>query len=155
EVDTGLHTLMCVEQAAALSDDPVVRFATLVHDVGKGCTPRQKWPHHYGHEHLGVKQAQALCDRLRVPKKYAAVARLASEYHTHCHRAAELRPSTVLKLLEALDAFRRPEQMAQFLLVCEADARGRTGFEQRDYPQVEILRRARQAAAEVDVAALV
>jgi len=154
EVDSGVHTLMCVEQAAALSDDPVVRFATLVHDVGKGLTPKDNWPHHYGHEHLGIKAVTALCQRLRVPKKYATIARLASEYHTHCHRVAELRPVTILRLLESLDAFRRPEQMELFLLVCEADARGRTGFEQRPYPQADILRRAQRAAAEVDVAAL-
>jgi len=154
EVDSGVHTLMCVEQAAALSDDPVVRFATLVHDVGKALTPKDNWPHHYGHEHLGIQAVAALCQRLRVPKKYATIARLASEYHTHCHRVAELRPVTILRLLESLDAFRRPEQMAQFLLVCEADARGRTGFEQRSYPQADILRSALQAATEVDVAAL-
>lgn len=154
EVDSGVHTLMCVEQAAALSDDPVVRFASLVHDVGKGLTPKDNWPHHYGHEQLGAQSVNALCQRLRVPKKYATIARLACEYHTHCHRAAELRPLTILRLLESLDAFRRPEQMAQFLLVCEADARGRTGFEQRSYPQADILRKALQAAAEVDVAAL-
>jgi len=154
EVDSGVHTLMCVEQAAALSSDPVVRFATLVHDVGKALTPKDNWPHHYGHEHLGIQAVAALCQRLRVPKKYATIARLASEYHTHCHRVAELRPVTILRLLESLDAFRRPEQMAQFLLVCEADARGRTGFEQRSYPQADILRSALQAATEVDVAAL-
>lgn len=154
EVDSGVHTLMCVEQAAAISDDPVVRFATLVHDVGKALTPKDNWPHHYGHEHLGVKTIMALCQRLRVPKKYTTIARLACEYHTHCHRVAELRPVTILRLLESLDAFRRPEQMELFLLVCEADARGRTGFEQRPYPQADILRKALRAAAAVDVAAL-
>ena len=154
EIDSGIHTLMSVEQAAMLTEDPVVRFAALVHDVGKGLTPEDNWPHHYGHEHLGAKAVNALCQRLRIPNRYATIARLAAEYHTHCHRAAELRPVTILRLLEALDAFRRPQQMAQFLLVCEADARGRTGLEQRPYPQVDILRRALKAAAGVDVAAL-
>lgn len=154
EIDTGVHVMMCLEQAAKLSDDPVVRFATLVHDVGKGITPKAKWPHHYGHEQLGVPLIKAICERLRVPKKYTAIARLVCEYHTHCHRAAELKPATMLRLLEALDAFRRPTQLAQFVLACEADARGRSGFEERDYPQAELLRQAMKAAAGVDIPAL-
>ncbi|MDO9317425.1 MAG: multifunctional CCA addition/repair protein [Gammaproteobacteria bacterium] len=154
EVDTGVHVMMCLEQATRLSSDPVVRFATLVHDLGKAVTPPGNWPHHYGHEKLGLTPLKRLCERLRVPNKYAAIARLASEYHTHCHRIAELRPATILRLLEALDAFRRPEQMQQFLLVCEADARGRTGFEDTAYPQAERLRHALQAALSVDIKAL-
>ncbi|MCB1665788.1 MAG: multifunctional CCA addition/repair protein [Pseudomonadales bacterium] len=154
EIDTGVHVLMCVEQASRLSDDPVVRFATLLHDLGKGVTPKEQWPHHYGHETLGLPLIRDVCERLRVPKRYAAVARLVCEYHTHCHRAAELKPATVLRVLEALDTFRRPEQLAQFLLACEADSRGRTGFEERPYPQADILRSAAAAARAVDVPAL-
>jgi tRNA nucleotidyltransferase (CCA-adding enzyme) len=154
EVDTGVHVMMCLEQATRLSQDPVVRFATLVHDLGKAVTPPGNWPHHYGHEKLGLMPLKRLCDRLRVPNKYAAIARLASEYHTHCHRIAELRPDTTLRLLEALDAFRRPEQMRQFLLVCEADARGRPGFEDMAYPQAERLRQALQAALSIDIKTL-
>ena len=154
EVDTGVHVMMCLEQATRLSPDPVVRFATLVHDLGKAVTPPGNWPHHYGHEKLGLAPLKRLCDRLRVPNKYAAIARLASEYHTHCHRIAELRPDTTLRLLEALDAFRRPEQMQQFLLVCEADARGRPGFEDMAYPQAERLRQALQAALSIDIKTL-
>lgn len=154
EIDTGVHVMMCVEQAAKLTDDPVVRFATLVHDLGKAVTPKDNWPHHYGHEQLGIAPIKRVVERLRVPNRYAAIARLTSEYHTQCHRAAELRPATVLKLLEALDAFRRPEQMSQFLLACEADSRGRTGFENAAYPQADLLRTAFVAAQAVDVQAL-
>ncbi len=154
EIDTGMHVMMCIEQAARLTDDPVVRFATLVHDLGKAITPKDNWPHHYGHEHLGVPLIKRVTERLRVPNQYAAIARLTSEYHTQCHRAAELRAATILKLLEALDAFRRPEQMSQFLLACEADARGRTGFEDINYPQADLLRKSLAAAQTVDVKAL-
>jgi len=154
EIDTGVHVLMCLEQAARLSTDPVVRFATLVHDVGKGTTPPRFWPSHHGHEERGVALIAGLCERLRVPARFAALARLVSQYHTHCHRAMQLRPDTVLKLLEALDAFRRPLQLEQFLLACEADARGRTGFEERPYPQADRLRRAFAAASALDIPAL-
>ena len=154
EIDTGLHVLMCLEQATRMNEDPVVRFATLLHDLGKGVTPKEKWPHHYGHETLGLPLIHDVCERLRVPKRYAAMARLVCEYHTHCHRAAELKPATLLRVLEALDAFRRPQQLAQFLPACEADSRGRTGFEERPYPQADILRQAAAAARAVDVPAL-
>lgn len=152
EVDTGIHVMMCVEQATKLSDDPVVRFATLMHDLGKAVTAKDKWPHHIGHEQLGVPQIDAVCARLRVPKKYQQVARLVSQYHTHCHRAQELRADTMLRLFESLDAFRRPAQVAQFLLACEADSRGRTGFEDREYPQADLLRGALMAAQAVNIA---
>jgi len=152
EVDTGVHVLMCVEQATQLSDDPVVRFATLMHDLGKALTPKDNWPHHHGHEQLGVALIDAVCARLRVPKKYQQVARLVSQFHTHCHRAQELRADTMLRLFESLDAFRRPGQVAQFLLACEADSRGRTGFEDREYPQADFLRGALVAAQTVNIA---
>ena len=151
EIDTGIHVMMCVEQATKLSDDPVVRFATLMHDLGKAVTPKDNWPHHHGHELLGVALIDAVCARLRVPKKYQQVARLVSQYHTHCHRAMELRADTMLRLFESLDAFRRPAQVAQFLLACEADSRGRTGFEDREYPQADLLRSALVAAQAVNI----
>lgn len=151
EVDTGVHVMMCVEQATRLSEDPIVRFAALMHDLGKGVTPKDKWPQHIGHEQLGVALVDAACARLRVPKKYQQVARMVSQYHTHCHRAMELRANTMLRLFESLDAFRRPEQVAQFLLACEADSRGRTGFEDRDYPQADFLRGALAAARTVNI----
>ena len=154
EIDTGVHVLMCLEQAARLSDDPVVRFATLVHDLGKGTTLPAYWPSHHGHEERGVALVAALSERLRVPTRFAAIGRLVSQYHTHCHRAGQLRADTLLKLLEALDAFRRPLQLTQFLLACEADARGRTGFEERPYPQADRVRAAFAAASAIDIPAL-
>jgi tRNA nucleotidyltransferase (CCA-adding enzyme) len=152
EVDTGVHILMCLEQATKLSDDPVVRFATLTHDLGKGTTAKDQWPRHIDHEKRGVALVKKLCERLRVPKRYTNVARLTCEFHTHCHRAAELRPDTMLRLFESLDAYRRPEQMRQFLLACEADARGRTGFEDRDYPQAALLQHAFEASTTISTA---
>jgi tRNA nucleotidyltransferase (CCA-adding enzyme) len=147
EIDTGVHTLMVLEQAAKLSNDPVVRFAALTHDLGKGTTPRAEWPRHVAHEQRGVDLVNALCDRLRIPNAYRELAVLVSRYHLEAHRVAELRTATLLDLLERLDAFRRPERFEQWVLACEADARGRKGLESRDYPQAEHLRLARKAAA--------
>lgn len=151
EVDTGLHILTSLDQACLLSNDAEVRFAVLMHDVGKALTPKENWPHHYGHEQLGVDVIAAACRRLRAPTGYADLARVSSLYHTHCHRAPELKLSTMLKVLDALDAFRRPERMEKFLLVCEADARGRTGFEDRDYANAQILRDAWSRANAISV----
>lgn len=147
EIDTGLHTMMVLDQATRLSDDPVVRFAALVHDLGKGTTPVAELPRHIAHEERGVGIIEQLCDRLRIPNSYRELGVLVSRYHLHMHKVLELRPKTLLELLEKLDAFRRPARFEQFLLACEADARGRKGFENRDYPQREYLRRAREIAA--------
>ncbi|MDX1492366.1 MAG: multifunctional CCA addition/repair protein [Pseudohongiellaceae bacterium] len=152
EIDTGVHILMCLEQAAKLSDDPIMRFATLCHDLGKGTTPSNEWPRHIGHEKRGVKLVKRMCERLRVPKRYATMARSTCEFHTHCHRAAELRPDTILRLFEALDLYRRPEHLEPFLLACEADSRGRTGFEDRDYPQTDLLRKAFHSSTQINTA---
>jgi tRNA nucleotidyltransferase (CCA-adding enzyme) len=149
EIDTGVHTLMVLEQAAKLSDDPVVRFAALTHDLGKGTTPANEWPRHIAHEQRGVALVEGLCDRLRIPNAYRELAVLVSRYHLDAHRVAELRDSTLLELLERLDAFRRPDRFEKWVLACEADARGRKGLEDRDYPQADLLRRAREAAASV------
>jgi tRNA nucleotidyltransferase (CCA-adding enzyme) len=154
EIDTGEHTLMALEQACALSSDPAVRYAVLLHDAGKGITPQADWPHHYRHEHLGLALVDAINKRLRVPREFAAAAKLLCHHHLRCHQLQQARPVTVLRLLEALDAFRRPQQMEQFLLGCEADARGRTGFEHSAYPQADILRKAFGAARQVDITAL-
>jgi tRNA nucleotidyltransferase (CCA-adding enzyme) len=151
EIDSGVHTLMALEQAARLSDDPVVRFAALTHDLGKGTTPASEWPRHIAHEQRGVTLVGKMCDRLRIPNAYRELAVLGSRFHLHAHRVEELRESTLLDLLESLDAFRRPERFEQFVLTCEADARGRKGLEERDYPQADFLRRAREAAANVVV----
>jgi tRNA nucleotidyltransferase (CCA-adding enzyme) len=119
----------------------------LVHDLGKAQTPKAAWPSHHGHEELGVGLINELCDRLRVPNTHRELAILAGRYHTLVHRALELRPATVLTLLESCDAFRRPERFAELLLACEADARGRSGREEAPYPQVGYLARALTAAA--------
>jgi tRNA nucleotidyltransferase (CCA-adding enzyme) len=149
EIDSGVHTLMVLEQAAKLSADPVVRFAALTHDLGKGTTPPSEWPRHIAHEQRGVALIEKLCDRLRVPNAYRELAVLVSRYHLDAHRATELRDTTLLELLERLDAFRRAARFEQWVLACEADARGRKGLENRDYSQADYLRRARKAAASV------
>jgi tRNA nucleotidyltransferase (CCA-adding enzyme) len=155
EIDTGVHTLMTLQQAARLSPATSMRFAVLVHDLGKGTTPREEWPRHIGHERRGVKLVQRVCKRLRTPRLHRDLAVHVCEYHTHCHRALELRGKTVLKLFNAVGAFRDPERFEQFLLACEADARGRLGFEDQDYPQADYLRRALAAASEVTAARFV
>jgi tRNA nucleotidyltransferase (CCA-adding enzyme) len=152
EIDSGVHTLMVLEQAAKLSEDPVVRFAALTHDLGKGTTPPEEWPRHIAHEQRGVALVEALCDRLRIPNAHRELAVLVSRYHLEAHRVEELRTGTLLDLLERLDAFRRPERFEQFILACEADARGRKGLENREYPQADRLRLARKAAAGVSLA---
>jgi len=154
EVDTGVHVMMVVDQAARLCADPEVRFAALVHDLGKGETPPDRWPGHHGHEQRSAQLVDELCQRLRAPTRFRELACQVALHHGLAHRAAELRPGTVLKLLEASGAFRRAERLDQFLLACEADYRGRAGLEQRPYPQAEILRAAYRAAADVDRAGL-
>lgn len=153
EIDTGVHTLMALTQAARLTPDVRVRFATLVHDLGKATTPREAWPRHIGHEQRGVAPIKTLCQRLRVPTEFRELAEGVSRFHLHCHRALELRPDTVLKTLEALNAFRKPERLEAFVLACEADARGRMGLEQRPYPQADYFRRAFTAARAIGVEA--
>ncbi len=155
EIDTGVHTLMVLEQAARLSGELDVRFAALVHDLGKATTPAHRLPGHPGHEKRGLRIIRALCERMPVPKASRELALLVAEFHGHCHRALELRPATVLKVLERADAFRRPERFERFLLACEADARGRTGLEDRDYPQAGYLAGAQRAAAAVSAADIV
>jgi tRNA nucleotidyltransferase (CCA-adding enzyme) len=152
EIDTGVHTLMCLEQAARLSGKAVVRFAALTHDLGKGVTPAENWPHHYGHEQLGLDVVEAMCARLRIPNAFKTLALQVAKYHTHCHRAFELRPATLADTLAALGAFKPRHALDDFLLACEADARGRTGFEARPYPQADFMRGAANAGAAVDTA---
>jgi len=149
EIDTGIHTLMVLTAAAALSPDPVVRFAALAHDLGKAKTPPAEWPSHHGHEERGAQVIMALTERLKVPADYRDLALLVARYHGLAHRAAELNPRTLLELFDNADAFRRPDRFDQALLAFEADARGRTGFETRDYPQRRWLKAARDAAAAV------
>jgi tRNA nucleotidyltransferase (CCA-adding enzyme) len=152
EIDTGIHTLMALQQAARLTPATDVRFAVLIHDLGKGGTPPAEWPRHIAHEQRGLKLVDAVCRRLKSPAAHRELALKACEYHTHCHRALELRGKTLLKLLNATDALRRPDRFEAFLLACEADARGRKGLEQRDYPQADYLRRALEIARDVGAA---
>ncbi len=150
EIDTGIHVMMVLAQATRLSADPRVRFAALLHDLGKGTTPKEQWPQHIEHEERGVPIVRELCKRLAAPNEYRDLAVLVARYHLHFHRAGELRVTTLLKTLEQLDAFRRPDRFEMFLLACEADARGRPGYENREFPQPGIFRAAHHAAASVE-----
>jgi tRNA nucleotidyltransferase (CCA-adding enzyme) len=152
EIDTGVHTLMSLKQAVLLSPDTDVRFAVLIHDLGKGTTPEAEWPRHISHEHSGLKLVKDVCQRLKVPNQHRDLALKVCEFHTHCHRALELRGKTLLKLLNKTDALRRPERFEAFLLACEADARGRLGLEERPYPQADYLRQALATAVTVSAA---
>ena len=153
EIDTGLHSMLCLEQAALLSASPEVRFAALVHDLGKAITPKENWPHHYGHETKGLQVLEKLCARLRVPNTFKALAMHVMQYHTHSHKAFELRASTLTDMLSVLGAFKTDNTLPEFLLACAADAKGRTGFEHVAYPQAELIKRAAKAAVSVDTSA--
>jgi tRNA nucleotidyltransferase (CCA-adding enzyme) len=152
EIDAGLHTMMVVEASEKLSSDVEVRFAALVHDLGKATTNRAVLPSLPCHEQRGINLIWKLAERLPVPRACRDLAVIAAEYHTHCHRAFELRDATIVTVLEKTDAFRRPARFEQYLLACEADARGRTGFEHRDYPQAAHFRAAFEVASNVDAA---
>ena len=154
EIDCGVHTLMVLDQAANLTADPEVRFAALVHDLGKATTPQEIWPSHHGHGERGVELIDKLCDRLRIPNRYRELATVVSRYHLNCHRIDELSPKVVVGKLEGLDALRRPERFDKFLLACEADARGRKGKERQDYPQADMFRKYREACLSVDTKSL-
>jgi len=149
EIDTGVHTLMVLEQATRLSDAPEVRFAALVHDLGKGTTPADILPRHHGHEERGVRLIEAMSVRLRIPKRYREIAVRVARYHGWVHRVFELRPTTVMKLVEGIDALRRPEGLEPFLQAVEADYRGRKDFAERPYPQADAVRIAVRAASAV------
>ncbi|WP_049623665.1 multifunctional CCA addition/repair protein [Frateuria defendens] len=156
EIDTGRHIELVLDMAARIAPgDDRVGFSALTHDLGKALTPADELPRHIGHEGRGVKPLRALAARLKVPTEHAALAEAVCRGHLNAHRAFELRPATVLKLLASLDALRRPERLEVFLAACEADARGRTGHEDAPYPQAAYLRRAREAAAAVTAAPFV
>ncbi len=151
EIDSGIHTMMVLQQAAKLSNDTVVRWAALCHDFGKGVTPESEWPHHHGHEKKGLKLIKAACNRLKVPNEHRDLALIVSEYHTHCHKAFELKAATVVKVFDKTDAWRKPERFAQFLDCCRADLRGRTGFEKEEYPQADYFAEALAVASAIPV----
>lgn len=154
EIDTGVHALMVLDQATRLSQQPEVRLAALLHDLGKAKTPSEYWPSHHGHEQKGLPILDKLCERLRVPKTFKTLCVHVMEYHTHCHRALELRAETLIDMLQAIGAFKPDSRLDEFLLACEADARGRTGFENRSYPQTGYIREAVSEAAAVDTSSV-
>lgn len=150
EVDTGIHQELVSDMAATLAPgDSVIGFAALTHDLGKALTPESKWPRHIGHEQAGLKPLEVLCDRLKAPNAHRELARVACREHLNVHRTLELRDATVHDLLARCDAFRKPERIAALVLVCEADRRGRLGFEDVDYPQAAELKRLHAAAMAV------
>lgn len=155
EIDSGLHVLMVLAQAARLNADLRVRFACLCHDFGKAVTPGYVLPGHRGHEAAGLPLVEAFCARLKVPNDCRDLALLVTEFHLHVHRALELRPATLLKLFDRLDVWRKPERFENFLLACECDARGREGLEDEDYPQYPYLRNALAAAQSVQASDVV
>ncbi len=161
EIDTGEHTLMAVEQAHRLSLHlPTEQrlqtiYAALTHDLGKGKTPKHHWPKHHGHEDISELLARQMAEHYKVPNQFKRISLLVAKYHTHIHRAFELKPATLMRVLEALDAVRRPDTLTSFLLACEADAKGRLGLENRDYPQADYVRDAHAAIAAISAKNLV
>jgi tRNA nucleotidyltransferase (CCA-adding enzyme) len=152
EIDTGVHLMMVLDQAARMDAPLTVRFACLGHDLGKGLTPPGEWPRHIGHEARGVALVQAVCERLRVPGDCRELAETVAREHGHIHRSGELDAEAVVRLLDRCDAWRRPARFAEALLACECDARGRLGLKDKPYPQRARLQRALDLALTVDTA---
>lgn len=157
EVDSFVHTMLVLKQAVKFTENnnelnkSAVRFAAICHDLGKALTSKDILPHHYGHEQAGIKPMRSLSKRLKVPSYYQELAELTCEFHSHIHKALELRPETVIKLFNHFDVWRKPQRFQEFLLVCLADTRGRTGFENKEYPQIDYINQLLQAANAVDV----
>jgi tRNA nucleotidyltransferase (CCA-adding enzyme) len=155
EVDTGLHTLMTLNKAAELGGDLSVRFAALVHDLGKGLTDPNQWPKHPGHEELGVPPIKDISKRLSVPRHISKLATHVAKYHLQAHTAQQLNPKTIVKLFERTGALKSPETFDKFLQAVQADAQGRLGFENRPYPQKDFLRNALNAVRGVEAQPLI
>ena len=153
EIDTGVHTLMVLDRCAATAQPLPVRYACLVHDLGKGTTPADVLPRHLGHEQRGEELIRIVNDRLRVPVDCGELALLTAREHTNVHASEKLNASAIMRLLERCDAFRRPERFLQMLTACECDATGRLGFEGRPYPQRARLAAALKIAQDVDTRA--
>lgn len=151
EIDTGVHVMMVLQQAVKLSDKITVRFAALLHDLGKGVTDVELWPSHHGHEKSGVPLVTALCQRIKAPKAEYELAKMTAENHGNVHKAFELKAQTIVRLFDKTDAWRKPERFADMLLACEADARGRRHFEDSDYPQRQYIMDCYHAAMTVNV----
>ena len=154
EVDTGVHTLMVLDRCAATAQPLPVRWACLVHDLGKGTTPADVLPRHIGHEGRGEKLIRRVDERLRVPVECGELALLTAREHTNVHASGKLDAKAVMRLLERCDAFRRPERFLQMLAACECDATGRLGLEHQPYPQRARLAAALQIAQDVDTRAV-
>ncbi len=158
EIDTGVHVLLSLDRAAELAtaedDQAMLVFAVLLHDLGKGLTKAEYLPSHHGHEAKGVPLVRAVCKRLKVPKTWQQLAELVCHWHLHCHRVQEMTPKKVLALLERLDVFRQPQRLEDFILACMADSQGRTGFEEKAYPQGDYLREASRLVCSVSTAGL-
>lgn len=150
EIDTGVHIMMAIDFAAAKKYSLQVRFATLTHDLGKGTTPPDEWPHHIGHERRSVALIKDLCERIRVPKDERSLALLVAQFHGDVHRAGELKPATIANILQAVDAYRKPGRFKAFLQACSCDFHGRPGYAERPYPQSKRLDIALGAALRVD-----
>ncbi|WP_163897695.1 multifunctional CCA addition/repair protein [Proteus mirabilis] len=155
EIDTGIHTMMVLAMVSRLTDDIAVRFSALCHDLGKGVTPVENWPHHHGHGPAGVPLVEALCQRYRIPNQIRDLAKLAAKYHDHLHRIEKMRPSKIIRLFDAIDAWRKPERIDQLAIISEADARGRQGAENLPYPQGIFFRQAFKIANQVNVKSIV
>jgi tRNA nucleotidyltransferase (CCA-adding enzyme) len=154
EVDTGVHLMRVLDESARMQAPLAVRFACLCHDLGKGTTPAEQWPRHIGHVQRSARLVRSMCERLKVPVDCRELAEITAREHGHVHASLGLEAAALLRLLERCDALRRPERFADILLACECDARGRLGFEQRDYPQRARLLQALAFARSVDTAAV-
>lgn len=150
EIDCGIHTMMVIDDAARHGYALEVRYAALTHDLGKATTPADILPRHIGHEQRSFDLLQKLCERLRVPADCRDLALLVAQYHSHVHRAFELRPETVFRLFQSTDVWRKPERFGQLLQACTSDARGRTGHGQDAYPQADYLLRLMHEARAVN-----
>ncbi len=150
EVDTGVHVMMVVDYAAKQSFSLPVRFAALMHDLGKGTTPADLLPRHIGHEERSVRLLKDVCKRLRVPNDCKELAQIVAKFHGKLHQAPQMRASTLLEFLVELDAIRQPARFKDFLKACEADSRGRTGFEQCETPAADLMLKVLEAASSID-----
>lgn len=155
EIDTGVHVMMALQEAAVRSTDPLIRFATLCHDFGKALTPAEILPSHHGHGERGLPVIRDFCQRFRIPNDYRDLALLVSELHSLVHTALQLRPATLLKLLDRLDVWRKPERLHQLLVCCQADFHGRLGFAEREYLPPTYVQEAYDTAAKIPVKAIV
>jgi tRNA nucleotidyltransferase (CCA-adding enzyme) len=154
EIDTGVHVMMVLDYAAAKQYSLPIRFAALTHDLGKGTTPDDVLPRHIGHEERSVNLLKRLCPRLKVPNDCRDLALMVAKFHGKVHRALEMRPETLLQLIQDTDAIRQPDRFNDFVLACECDSRGRLGMENKPYPQAELLQKILKTALSVDAGAI-